>query len=66
MLESAQIEQIAIFIWESGTNLEDMNQVNELIGLLLENIAGCECLSDDEISTIQQHISEIIEKLQNG
>ena len=63
MLATQQVNDIAFLVLDADINIKNHNEVDEYIGLLLENIAGCECLSADEFSAILQQIREVIEIL---
>ena len=56
------IERIALFVIEDIQNQAD-SDIPELIGMYLENTAGCESLSEDEIEhliiTIESKVGEI-------
>lgn len=63
MLTTQQINELALIVLDADIDIKNQNEVNEYIGLLLENIAGCECLSDDEIESVQFQIRKNIETL---
>ena len=63
MLTTQQINELALIVLDVDIDIKNHNKVDEYIGLLLENIAGCECLSDDEFKAIVQQIWEVIETL---
>lgn len=63
MLTTQQINELALIVLDADIDIKSHHEVNEYIGLLLENIAGCECLSDYEYKAIVQQIREIIEML---
>ncbi|REL34689.1 hypothetical protein [Thalassotalea euphylliae] len=63
MLTTQQINELALIILDADIDVKNHNEVDEYIGLVLENIAGCECLSDDEFRAIVQQIREVIETL---
>ncbi len=65
MLTTQQINELALIILDADIDIKKHNEVNEYIGLLLENIAGCECLSDDEFKAIVQQVRVMIETLPN-
>jgi hypothetical protein len=48
MLTLSQLKQLTELV-----NDADIDAVNEYIGLLLEDIAGFECITDDELLKIQ-------------
>lgn len=63
MLTKQQINELSIIVLNDDVDVKNHNEVDEYIGLLLENIAGCECLSDDEYKAIVQQMREMIETL---
>lgn len=65
MLTIEQINEIALIVLDADIDIKNHNEVDEYVGLLLENIAGCECLSEDKLSANLQQIREIIETLPN-
>jgi len=65
MLTTKQVNDIALIVLDADIDIENYNEVDEYVGLLLENIAGGECLSDDEFKAIVQQIRETIETLSN-
>ncbi|MGB0834758.1 MAG: hypothetical protein ACPGR2_09580 [Psychrobium sp.] len=63
MLTTQQINELALTVLFSEVDIKNHHEVDEYIGLLLENISGCECLSDGEFKAVLQQIREIIETL---
>ncbi len=63
MLTTQQINELALIVLDTDIDIKKTLEVDEYIGLLLENIAGCECLSDDEINCVLRQIRKVIEKL---
>ena len=57
------IERMALFVIEDIQTSEDEFDTNELTGMYLENIPGCESLPEDEIEhliiTIESKVNEI-------
>jgi hypothetical protein len=53
MLTPSQIIQLAELVNEADIDVKHIDAVNEYIGLLLEDIAGFECITDDELLKIQ-------------
>jgi len=50
MLTTQQVNDIALIVLDADIDINDCNEVDEYIGLLLENIAGYETF-DEEILT---------------
>ncbi|WP_077343310.1 hypothetical protein [Pseudocolwellia agarivorans] len=65
MLTTKQVNDIALIVLDADIDIKNYNEVEEYVGLLLENIAGCECLSDDEFKAIVQQVRVMIETLPN-
>ena len=53
MLSPLQIFEFAQMVLESGVELSNYDDVNEYVGLLLENVSGFECITDDELIQLQ-------------
>lgn len=53
MLTTSQIKQLAELVNEADIDVQNIDAVNEYIGLLLEDIAGFECLTDSELAKLQ-------------
>jgi hypothetical protein len=53
MLTPSQIKQLAELVNEANTDVQDIDAVNEYVGILLEDIAGFECITDEELAKIQ-------------
>lgn len=62
MLSPPQIKQLAELVNEAGIDVKNIDAVNEYIGLLLENISGYECVTFEELKTVQQDVSTILNK----
>ncbi|MBL4627747.1 MAG: hypothetical protein JKY00_06865 [Roseicyclus sp.] len=56
MLTSSQIKQLAELVNEANIDVKNIDAVNEYIGFLLEDIAGFECVSDDELAMIKTDV----------
>lgn len=56
MLTPSQIEQLAELFNEANIDVKNIDAVDEYIGLLLEDIAGFECITDDELTKIQADV----------
>ncbi len=56
MLTPSQIKQLAELVNEAGIDVQSIDEVDEYIGFLLEDIAGFECVSDDELTMIQTDV----------
>lgn len=63
MFNSEQIQQLAGLIIESGIDTKNQEEVTECLGLLLEDIAGCERLSDTKFAEIQFQIHSVLNHL---
>jgi phosphoglucomutase len=53
MLTPSQIKQIAELVNEADIDVKNIDAVNEYVGILLEDIAGFECITDEELAKIQ-------------
>jgi len=53
MLTLSQIKQLTELVNNADIDVTNIDAVNEYIGLLLEDIAGFECIIDDELLKIQ-------------
>ena len=53
MLSPSQVKQLASFVNEANIDVNNIDEVNEYVGLLLENIAGFERVTVDELAKIQ-------------
>jgi hypothetical protein len=62
MLTPSQIKQLAELVNEAGIDVKNTSAVNEYIGLLLEDIAGLECITDDEFTKI---LTKVLSTLKN-
>jgi len=56
MLTPSQIKQLAELVVEAYIDVQNIDVVNEYVGFLLEDIAGFECLTDDELAKIQEDV----------
>ncbi|MDX2370859.1 MAG: hypothetical protein QNK36_21065 [Colwellia sp.] len=56
MLTPPQIKQLAELVDEADIDVQNIDAMNEYIGLLLENISGFECINDDVLSKIQADV----------
>jgi hypothetical protein len=56
MLTPSQIKQLAELVNEANIDVQNIDAVNEYVGILLEDIAGFECVSDDELVKIQDDV----------
>ncbi len=62
MLSPLQIFELAQMVLESGVELSNHDDVNEYVGLLLENVSGFECITDDELELIQLQVLIALKK----
>ena len=53
MLSPSQIKQLVELVNEANIDVQNIDAVSEYIGLLLEDIAGFELITDDELIQIQ-------------
>jgi hypothetical protein len=53
MLTPSQLKQLAELVTEADTDVQNTDAVNEFVGLLLEDIAGFERITEDELMKIQ-------------
>jgi hypothetical protein len=58
------IERIALFVIEDIQSKD--SDIPELIGMYLENTAGCESLSEDEIEHLIITINDVIQQTTKG
>ncbi len=56
MLSPSQIKQLTELVNEAGIDVQNIDAVNEYVGFLLEDIAGFECITKDELAKIQVDI----------
>lgn len=63
MFNQDQIQQLAELIIEADIDINHQHEVGEYLGLLLEDIAACECLSDTEFEEIQFKVSSALKCL---
>lgn len=62
MLTPSQIKQLVELVVEADTDVQNIDAVNEYVGFLLEDIAGFECVSNDELVEIQ---TDVLSALKN-
>ena len=62
MLTPSQITQLVELVNEANIDVKNIDAVDEYIGLLLEDIAGFECVSDNELARIQ---ADVLSALKN-
>ncbi|XQW84257.1 hypothetical protein ACOYR1_14115 [Thalassotalea piscium] len=62
MLTPSQIKELVELVNEANIDVKNIDAVNEYIGLLLEDIAGFECITDDELTKIQ---TDVLSTLKN-
>jgi len=62
MLTPSQIKQLAELVNEANIDVKSIDAVNEYIGFLLEDIAGLECITEDELTKIQ---TDVLSTLKN-
>ena len=62
MLTPSQIKQLAELVTEAGIDVQNIDAVNEYVGILLENIAGFECITVDELAKIQGDVLSALKK----
>jgi len=60
MLTPSQITQLAELVNEADIDVTNNDEVNEFIGLLLEDVAGFECTTDDELMKVQSFVVDAI------
>jgi hypothetical protein len=60
MLTPSQIKQLAELVNEAEIDVQNIDAVNEYVGLLLEDIAGFECITEDELSKIQMNVQSAL------
>ncbi len=53
MLTPSQMKKLAELVNEADIDVRNIDAVNEYVGLLLEDIAGFECITDGELTKIQ-------------
>jgi len=62
MLTTSQLNQLAELVIEANIDVQNIDAVNEYVGFLLEDIAGFECITDDELARIQ---ADVLSTLKN-
>ena len=62
MLSPSQIKQLAELVVEAKIDVQNIDAVNEYVGLLLEDIAGFEYVTDDELAKIQSSVLSILKQ----
>ncbi|MBA6264284.1 hypothetical protein [Colwellia sp. Bg11-12] len=60
MLTPSQIKQLAELVNEAEIDVQNIDAVNEYFGLLLEDIAGFECITEDELTKIQMNVQSAL------
>jgi len=63
MLTPSQIKKLAELVNEADIDVQNIDVVDEFIGLLLEDIAGFESIIDGELTQIQ---ADVLSALKNG
>lgn len=63
MFDADQIQQLAELMIEAEIDVNNLDEVAEYLGLLLEDIAGCECLPDAGFENIHCKVLAVIESL---
>tara|TARA_R110000737_G_C14624499_1_gene494337 strand:+ start:13744 stop:13935 length:192 start_codon:yes stop_codon:yes gene_type:complete len=53
MLTPSQIKQLAELVNEAEIDVQNIDAVNEYVGLIIEDIAGFESINDVELAKIQ-------------
>lgn len=56
MLTPSQINQLAELVNEANIDVQNTDAITEYIGLLLEDIAGFEYITDGELAKIQDDV----------
>tara|TARA_R110000737_G_C14601909_1_gene489277 strand:+ start:2015 stop:2206 length:192 start_codon:yes stop_codon:yes gene_type:complete len=62
MLTPSQINQLAELVNEADIDIQNIDAVNEYVCILLEDIAGFECVSDDELVKVQDDVLSALKK----
>jgi hypothetical protein len=62
MLTPSQIKQLTELVAEADTDVQNIDAVDEYVGLLLEDIAGFECITEDELIKVQ---TDVLSALKN-
>jgi hypothetical protein len=60
MFNQEQIQQLAELIVEAEININNPNEVTDYLCLILEDISGCECLSDSKLAYIQSKVQSVL------
>ena len=63
MLTPSQINQLAELVNEANIDVQNTDAITEYIGLLLEDIAGFECIAIDELEKIQADVLSALKKV---
>ena len=63
MIEQHLIREIVALIVEANIDVNNIDELNEYVGLLLEDIAGFELITDDELAQIQAVVLSALKKL---
>lgn len=62
MLTPSQINQLAELVNGANIDVQNTDAITEYIGLLLEDIAGFECITDDELTKVQGDVLSALKK----
>ncbi len=62
MLTPSQIKQLVDLVNEANIDVKNIDRIDEYIGLLLEEIAGFEYITDDELTKIQADVLSALKK----
>lgn len=66
MFNTEQTQQLTELMLESEIDTTNQNEVTEYLCLLLEDVAGCECLSDSDFEDIQLKVQSTLDNVSNG
>ncbi len=56
MLTPSQIKQLAELVNEADIDVQNIDAVYEYVGLIIEDIAGFECIAADELVKLQADV----------
>jgi hypothetical protein len=62
MLTPSQIKQLAELVVEAYIDVQNIDAMNEYVGILLEDIAGFESVTDSELAKVQ---ADVLSALKN-
>lgn len=62
MLVPSQINKLSELVSQADIDVNNIDAVNEYIGLLLEDIAGFECITDDDLAKVQADVLSALKK----